>query len=135
MSTDDFVDAQARCDAVATIHGGRAPEALDGESLRQYRRRLLAPFQPQSAWRGVDLSSLASDAFAVAESAIYADASGGIDAAIGPGQLRPRVKHDASGRPITEWLGDPAAWMTAYRGPKQRVVNFLTHQAGTAVIR
>lgn len=133
MTDDPFITAQERCDAVAQIHGGRAAQPLNGETLSGYRRRLVKPYQSQSAWRNVDLATLPADSFAIAEAAIYNDAAGGGDPATLPGQLRPRLKRDAAGRIITEFVGDPATWMSQFRGPKQRVVNFRTHQSGHAV--
>ena len=42
-------NAQSRADAVAQLFGERAPPPVTGEPLREYRERLLHPWQRYSA--------------------------------------------------------------------------------------
>lgn len=120
-----MADAQARADAVYAMHGAQAPRALVGESLLEYRRRLAKGVQAHSPmWRSIDLGSLPEAALDVAAATIYADA---VTAARNPvdlpeGQLRPVVTRDATGRQITSFYGEPAAWMRDFTSTRRRLV-------------
>jgi hypothetical protein len=71
-------DAQMRCDAVAGMFGREAPKPMDGETPRNYRVRLLRPYQHNSPdYKDVpkeELLALPPAAFDAAERRIYADA-------------------------------------------------------------
>ena len=116
MDEAAIANAQAKCDAVEMIHGTQAPRALQGESLRDYRVRLLRRHQAHSpAWKSVNLNVMANDAaaFDVAETQILRDS---LHVATHPTNApgSPLVAHtrvDGSGRRITTFSGDPIeAW-------------------------
>jgi hypothetical protein len=73
--------------------------------------------QHSAAWREVPLRDLPSNALEIAEGQIYADASAAArsPAGVAAGSLRPIRKNDASGRMITEFVGEPNAWMGEFR--------------------
>ena len=122
---NEVAAARTRADSVYAMHGRQTPETLPGESPRGYRARLadgLKDFcQPL---RRTNLDSLPDSALALAESRIYQDA---LDAARRPGTmpagtLRARTyKDEATGHNITEYYGDPTAWLTPFMAPGARV--------------
>lgn len=124
-----FVNAQARADKVAQAFGDSAPRWVDGESLSQYRQRLLSKFKAHSAdWKGVALAKLGDDVLGVAETRIYADA---IVAATDPanvpaGQLREIIETDRSGRRISRFIGDPGACWDMFKQPARNVIGWNT---------
>jgi hypothetical protein len=116
--------AQARADSAVRALGDTsgAPPWLDGERLVDYRRRLLEPLKPHSpTWRNVDVPR-AEDVLRVAENQIYADASYAAEHPIvPPGQMIERTTTDRTGRRITRFHGDPAAWLNDFKLPTQYV--------------
>lgn len=109
----NFVDAQRRADTIAQAFGdsGGAPRWLAGESLADYRRRLLSKYKSYSAdWKDVDLANLHESALGIAEAKIYADAAREAQhpTDLGPGKLREVRSRDAYGRTFTKFYGDPA---------------------------
>ena len=120
-----FADAQARADSVALAWGKQAPPPMSGEALINYRVRLADQFKEHAKdWAEVDLIGLPERVLDTAERVIYADA---MQAALHPVEvgeamvLRPIQKRDAAGRTITEFVGNPATWMDAYKMPRRRV--------------
>jgi chemotaxis protein histidine kinase CheA len=117
-----LAEIQARADGVANAFGDRAPGPLAGETPVNYRRRLAAKFKPHSSdWKDRDLSVVPDSMLDVAEKAIYADAErvAAHPADIAPGTLREIVKHDRTGRRISEFVGSPSAWMDQFKSPAQ----------------
>lgn len=118
-----FAAIQARADEVYTAYGEQAPPPLLGEATIKYRSRLLRPLQKHSeAWKDEDLTALepTKRAYDNAENAIYADALAHArnPTDLGPGQLREVIRVDrATGRRMTEWVGDPISWMQAFMTP------------------
>lgn len=116
-----YASAQALASPVYHAFGDAngAPHWMNGETLRQYRRRLVRKYQSHSpAWKGVDLSKITDDtALGVAENQIYADAAKAARTDVGdvPGRLRHSVRKDITGRHITEFFGDPQAWLAPFR--------------------
>jgi 8-oxo-dGTP pyrophosphatase MutT (NUDIX family) len=113
-----MADYQARADSVYGAFGERAPAPLQGENAHSYRIRLAKGMQQHSAaWREVPLRDLPDNALGIAEGQIYADASAAArsPAGVAAGSLRPIRKNDASGRMITEFVGEPNAWMSEFR--------------------
>jgi hypothetical protein len=109
-----YADAQMRCDSAFQAWGKMAPHALHGESLRDFRIRLLSALKVHSrAYRDSDLGTVGDEAvFSNIEGIIIKDA---IEAssthADTPGVLRQVTSRDGSGRQITRFFGDPAvAW-------------------------
>lgn len=126
-----FVDAQAQAERVAQAFGDSAgaPRWLNGETLSQYRKRLLTKVKHHSAaWKDVDLSPMADEALAVVERQVYSDA---MNAALRPtsvegGMLRQVVETDATGRRITKFFGDPEACWGPFKQPTRRIASWNT---------
>jgi hypothetical protein len=109
-----FADAQIKADAAYNAWGKQAPHALSGESLRDFRVRLLTELQPLCrAYKDSDLRTVGDErAFAIIEGQIIADA---IKASNEPDENsagRPLRKvssrHPDTGHSITKFYGDPA---------------------------
>lgn len=105
-----YVDAQVRADSVAQMFGSSAPRWVHGETVLQYRRRLLRTFQEHSAaWKGVDISQI-NDSVAIdnIEKQIFADAEHAAKNPVtdGKGSLRAITTTDSAGRRITKFYGD-----------------------------
>lgn len=126
------LDAQARCDAIASQHGMTAKPPMNGESLHAYRCRLLRDFQSYStAFRDIDLAAIADKKlFAVAERQIYADAAAASRNPDMPeGQMRAITRKLPSGHVETTWAGRPGTWMRRHTRPTQCVVAINTRPA------
>ena len=114
-----LANAQARADAVAQHFGQQAPAPITGESLLNYRKRLLAPYRDYSPnWTDADAEEIEDprtreQVFAIMENTVYADAVKFAEssASVPQHQLREIKKLDQSGRHISTFVGDPAAWM------------------------
>jgi 8-oxo-dGTP pyrophosphatase MutT (NUDIX family) len=113
-----MADYQARADDVYGAFGERAPAPLQGETPNAYRIRLAKGMQRYSAaWKEVPLRDLPNNALEIAERQIYVDASAAArsPANVDAGSLRAIRKRDASDRMITEFVGEPSAWMGEFR--------------------
>jgi hypothetical protein len=116
-SRSEFTAAQAKADRVAQMFGDSAPPPLQGESLLNYRSRLASKYQAHSkAYKDSDLSKVGDPiALSMVEDAIYLDAAREAEHpthSLRPGELRPMVRLDGAGRPITKYAGngDGACW-------------------------
>jgi hypothetical protein len=95
----------------------------------QYRQRMANAFRRHSpTWKDVDVSVIYGKGFDVAEAQILADAQ---REALHPtnipaGTLIERITTDRSGRQISHFFGDPAAWMDQFKAPVRNVVGFKT---------
>jgi hypothetical protein len=136
--TDDDInalaDAQARADEVYTALGKRgAPRYLDGEDLMGYRRRLARDLKKHSEeWRDVNLHEITSNkAFDILERRIYADAMNVAMTPVTaePGTLRAITKR-SGGHEITEFVGEPRAWMNDFAGLSQAVTGQISVSSG-----
>jgi hypothetical protein len=92
-----------------------APPPLNGETLPEYRRRLLRPYKQHSKdWKDVDLTTINDAALAVAETKIYADAQQAAEhpTDLPEGVLRKVTRVDQAGRTIHSFVGsdEAAAW-------------------------
>lgn len=126
---DKRLSAQAKADSAYAALGSAAPRALRGEPLMSYRRRLAHGLQSHSkAWKDIDLKILPTDAFNVAEAQIFADSieDSKHPSDLGDGQLREIVRADSTGRRITEFVGEPRAWMAQF-GCNRRVVTGISN--------
>ena len=119
-----MADAQARADSVLQGFGESAPRPLNGENLTAYRRRLARKLQAHSkSWKDANIMAIHDAAsFEIIENQIYNDAS---EAALRPvdipvGTLREITRKDITGRNVTTFVGDPAAWMAPMSGYTQR---------------
>ena len=114
--------AQARADSVYELFGQKAPRFMSGESISEYRRRLVRGFAEHSAaWKTVDVGALPDSAFAVAEEQIYADAAFAAKNATGveDGGLRMVPGSTASGHKTVEFYGRPSSWMGRFGGARR----------------
>jgi 8-oxo-dGTP pyrophosphatase MutT (NUDIX family) len=116
-SDEDYAamaDAQARADSVYSAFSERAPRPLAGETIKQYRVRLLKGVQKYSKdWKDATLRILDDAVLNIAEKAIYADAQAASRDPMGvpSGHLREVRKRDATGREIVEFMG---SWGDAF---------------------
>jgi len=120
-----LADAQARADAVMSMHGVRAGRPMDGETVDAYRLRQAKALQVHSdSWKDVDLTKIAdSTAFGIAEKAIFADAeAAALRPVNGPaGELRPVVRVDSeTGRRTTEFYGR-GTFVRQFKQPKRLI--------------
>jgi hypothetical protein len=118
---------QAKADAVAQLFGERAPAPVTGEPLREYRERLLHPWQRYSAYKGANLAKIGDPkAFDAIEAQIYADASkASEDPDAPPGQLRMITKVDEHGRKINTWHGR-GTFIGMMKPASRKVLGFTT---------
>jgi hypothetical protein len=131
-SQSDFAAAQIKANRVANAYGDSAPAPLAGERLLDYRARLASMYQKYSkSFKDSNLSKI-GDASAMAgiEDAIYNDAMSEAThptaASLKPGQLRAVGTQDASGRTITKYYGDIAAFMDQFNPPFRYVTRINT---------
>jgi hypothetical protein len=128
-------DAQLRCDAVASMYGRSAPKPMDGERVRNYRVRLLRPYQHNSSdYKDLtteELRSLSPKVFDAVERRIYADATAAsASPEVAPGHLHMVRRTDEAGRTHVTWYGLPRSWMQAFMPPTRRVSQFHTPSWG-----
>ena len=131
-----YAAAQARCDSVAQAFGMEAPRWLQGETLNQYRVRLLSEYKPHSpTWKNANLAVVANDAaaFGTVESAIYKDA---YHVASNPrndpgAPLTARTRVDSSGHRITTFHGDPIEAWKPFMGAGVRYLVGVDKHPGT----
>ena len=125
-----YASAQSRADEVYQQFGSAAPRPMLGERIYPYRVRLLREMQHHSRdWKDTDLAALAEMSaksknprpFENVEAAIYADA---LSAARNPTDLKPgmlrEIKRKLNGREISEFQGEPLAWMNQFMTPLRR---------------
>jgi hypothetical protein len=124
-----FAEAQSRADAVFNGFGQRAPRPLDGEGILDYRKRLATKLKNHSAiWKGVKLSVLPEEAFGIAETQIYTDAT---TAATNPvdleaGELRMVTKIDPATGVRSNVFYGKESFVKAMGRPGRRVASFRT---------
>ena len=117
----EYITAQQKADAAyrAVGHDG-SPAHLLGESLTDYRLRLLRGVQGKSpTWKSASLPR-AQDMLDVAEPQIFRDAVASLrdNANYAPGQLKEVVERDATGRRITKFYGDNSVTWAPFQ-PRQ----------------
>ena len=115
-----FIDAQVRCDAAFQAWGKMAPHSVHGESLREFKTRLLTELKQHSkAYKDSNLSLIGDDAaLGIIEQAIINDA---IEASCAPGAvgapLVARTKVDPHTRhQVTTFHGDPGVAWSEFAG-------------------
>lgn len=124
-----YIAAQQQCETVAQAFGDSAgaPRWLNGETLTDYRRRLLTKYKPHSAkWKDADLSALTGAVLDNIEQQVYADA---VAAARNPanveeGMLREVHETDRTGRQITRFIGDIDAFLQPFKQPSRFVTGW-----------
>lgn len=109
--------ARVRADSLYARLGRATPEWMAGEMPAAYRKRLadgLKDCSPQL--RRTNLDAVPDAALGAVEDRIYQDAleASRQPAANPSGTLRPRTYKDTTGHTVTEYFGDPMAWMGAF---------------------
>lgn len=124
-------EAQAKADSAYSAVGKRAPEPFSGEKALDFRKRALITMQKHSPKHvDVNIRAVADSAtLSVLEDAIYGEARKAIQDEMNntQGQLFKRVRSDEAGRQITEYQGDPRAWLSAFQ-TQPRVMSKINTQ-------
>jgi len=130
---NDALMIQSRADRIYSVGGSKAPQICEGESLRDYRVRLLAPLKHTSndyaKVDSADFGKLPASVFASVETTIYndADKSGRNPIESAPdGSLREYYQTDAAGRRITCFAGT-RSFIHDFVGEKRRLVGIRTN--------
>ncbi len=107
--------AYHRADSVYAMLGYATPQPMPGEGSVAYRHRLADGLKRHSpSLRKTYMDSLRDDAFTVVESRIYQDAEAAARSGGSNGQLRPHAHRADTGHNVTEYYGDPMAWMAPF---------------------
>ena len=122
-----FTAAQVLADSCYSAFCERAPRFMAGESLLEYRLRLLKPYAKHSQnWKDVPLDRLDSKVLTNVEKAVYSDAmKAATDSdALPAGYLREVKQTDGAGRVHSKFYGDFrvafAPWMLPARTARLR---------------
>ncbi|EOC9629717.1 NUDIX hydrolase [Enterobacter ludwigii] len=125
-----MTEARVRCDSAYTACGKKAPEPFSGEKSLDYRKRALIALQKYSPDnKDVNIRAISDAAVLnILEKAIYGDARKSIEEEMKnvKGNLHQRVRNDDAGRRIVEYVGDPNAWLSAFKTPPQFAGHFNT---------
>jgi hypothetical protein len=128
-----FADTQAKADSVFMGFGKAAPRPLEGESLLNYRKRLATHLKPYSTvWKSVKFSQLPEEAFNVAETQVYADATtaAAMPMDLGDGELREVARTDPrTGLKTISFYGRDS-FVKQMGRPARRVASFRTQFPG-----
>lgn len=126
-----FIEAQAKAQRVAQLFNDSADPPVNGESLLGYRQRLASKFKAHSkAYAGSDLSKVGCpNAMSVVEDQIFSAAMDALNsgALVPAGQMRPIIKMDGAGRPITHYVAsDEGVCWNQFAPPIRYVRRILT---------
>lgn len=125
-----IADVQARADAVYADFGKQARAPMSGESLLNYRKRLLKGLQMHSpTYKDVDIITIADAALLnIAEKQVYADAAAVARNPVPekPGELVVVVRKDEAGRPVKTYHGNMNSWLGAFKTSGMQVAKFNT---------
>jgi hypothetical protein len=118
--------ARQRADGLYARLGRATPEWMAGEMPHAYRARLAAGLQDLSPQlRRTNMDAVPDAALGAVEDKIYQDAleASRQPAANPTGALRPHTYQDTTGHTVTEYFGDPMAWMAPFMsaGVKARI--------------
>lgn len=116
---NEFAEKQLRADSAYQAWSRAAPPGLYGETLRDYRVRLLKPLQQYSAThKGVDLARVADPAaFSVVENSIINDAIEASNTTVTAGApLREVVTRNDSGHVFRKFIGDASVTWAPFMG-------------------
>jgi hypothetical protein len=109
--------ARSRADSLYARLGRATPEWMAGEMPSAYRARLAAGLQDLSPQlRRANLDGVPDAALGAIEDRIYQDALAASrqPTVNPPGALRPHTYQDTTGHTVTEYFGDPMAWMAPF---------------------
>ena len=112
--------ARARADSVYSALGRPTPDPLRGERSIDYRARLVYGLQDLSpSLKHAKLGALRADALGAVETQVYQDAMSAAKTGTGmpPMTLRAHNHKAETGHDVTEYFGDPLAWMTPFMAP------------------
>lgn len=121
---NEIADTQCKADSVFASFGERAPQPMAGERAMPYRRRIMTRLQKYSTdYKEVDLHAIAdSQLLTIAEKKIYADAQASAASSLEPGAgLREVVRTDATGRRISNFIGDPSACWAPFQAVSRKL--------------
>ncbi|MEL5258408.1 NUDIX hydrolase [Serratia nevei] len=121
---NEIADTQCKADSVFASFGERAPQPMAGERVMPYRRRIMTRLQKYSAdYKEVDLHTIAdSQLLTIAEKKIYADAQASAASSLEPGSgLREVVRTDATGRRISNFIGEPSACWAPFQAVSRKL--------------
>jgi hypothetical protein len=136
---DKFADFQARCDAVASLFGQKAARPMQGESLGNFKRRSVRPWQSLSpTYASADLNVL-QVADGIAFNAAIDDvlkcarAEGQRPTRVPLGYLAERVE-TKGGHTITRFYDRPQSWMDQFmpRGARVKRMHRLDSEGNIA---
>jgi hypothetical protein len=118
--------ARQRADSLYARLGRATPDILPGELPAAYRKRLAAGLQDCSPQlRRANLDGVPDAALGAVEDRIFQDAleASRQPTVNPPGALRPHTYQDTTGHTVTEYFGDPLAWMAPFMsaGVKARI--------------
>lgn len=123
--TEDMGKAYAKADSAFTSMGMTAPMPWAGEKALDYRKRALIKAQVHTPkFRDVNIRSISDSAvLGVVEEQIYKAAADAVLDAMEntPGYLSKSFRFDGTGRRITEYRGDPGAWLNYFKTPTRRM--------------
>lgn len=114
---DEMAAARDRADLVATLFGERASAPVDGESMLDYRKRLLRPLvQHSPRLKDARIDSIGDAAvLGHVETIVYDDAKrAAISAAHDSGRLVAIQERDDGDRKITRYYGDIGEFMRPF---------------------
>jgi hypothetical protein len=106
------------------------PRQMEGESLDQYRKRLINHARPLVS---ADLQNVRTDD--IFGSALDDYEKRFLESAaketvrptrVPEGELKQVIRHDQSGRPFYEFFGSPRSWLDTFAAPKRRLVGIRT---------
>ncbi|WP_199637425.1 NUDIX domain-containing protein [Serratia sp. PAMC26656] len=121
---NEIADTQCKADSVFASFGERAPQPMAGERAMPYRRRIMTRLQKYSTdYKEVDLHAIAdSHLLTLAEKKIYADAQASAASSLEPGAgLREVVRTDATGRRISNFIGDPSSCWAPFQAVSRKL--------------
>lgn len=125
-----YVAAQMSAERVAQAFGdSQAPNPLLGETLDQYRHRLLIKYKPLSPlWKDIKIEGFAGDQLTPIETQVYADAlrEAKSPTRFVPGQLRMQLEPDETGRQVRTFHGDVEACWGPFKFPSRAVTGWKT---------
>jgi len=130
-----FIAAQMRCEPVAQAFADSAPAPLSGETLTEYRTRLVNKFKPNSSrWKDVELSGMSGTLLDQVEAQIYADSmAAALNPASLPNGMLIEVKDtDRAGRTISKFRGDPEAVWGRFKA-QPRLISNVTMRFGHGI--
>jgi hypothetical protein len=122
-----FISAQSKAEQVAQALGHEAPPPVNGETLPQYRVRLLSQYKSYSPeWKNVDLAKLPGNALDVIEPKVYADAMAEARSPrnVPEGELREIIETDRAGRRISKFFGDAEVCWGRFKQPTRFVTGW-----------